>query len=238
MDNMLKVLLLPLIVLALNAADRGTALFDGKTLKGWHVSAKPADRDKGFWKVENGLVTCDSRGRADHNYVWLMTDNEYADFDLTLKIRSFRESAGNSGVQVRSRYDEAAGWLDGPQIDVNPPAAWRTGLIYDETREVKRWIFPVTKDWRIDESSAPKQWKWKHSDEGDGWNDLRVVCRGTSIKTWVNRLPAADFKGEGVLDDEAPRKHNVGLKGHIALQLHIKDDLYIQYKDIVVRTLR
>jgi hypothetical protein len=233
----MKVLLLPMLAILLNAADRGAALFDGKTLNGWRVAAKPQDRDKGFWRVETGLITCDSRGRADHNYVWLIHENEYADFDLTLKVRSFRESNGNSGVQVRSRYDDTIGWLDGPQIDVNPPAPWRTGLIYDETREMKRWISPSLKDWRIEESQAPKSWKWRHSGEGDGWNDLRIVCRGPSIKTWVNRLPMADFNGEGILNDEAHRKHNVGMKGHIALQLHIKDDLYIQYKDIMIRVL-
>jgi len=116
-------------------------LFDGKTLKGWRVAAKPEDRDKGFWRVENGAITCDSRGRKDHDYVWLIHEKEFGDFELRLKVRGFRESTGNSGVQVRSRYDWQAFWLDGPQVDVHPPAPWRTGLIYDETRETRRWIF-------------------------------------------------------------------------------------------------
>lgn len=233
----MKAFLLPLAALLLNAADRAIPLFDGKTLNGWRVAAKPRDRDRGYWRVQDGLITCDSRGRADHDYVWLIHETEYADFDLTLKVRSFRESPGNSGVQVRSRYDEAAGWLDGPQIDIHPPAPWRTGLIYDETREYKRWISPSLKDWRIEQSQGPKTWKWLHSDEGGGWNDLRILCLGTRIRTWVNGLPVTDFDGRGILDDEAHRRHNVGMKGHIALQLHVKDDLFIQYKDISVRVL-
>lgn len=234
----MRMILPLLLVVAGQAADRGTPLFDGKTLKGWHVSAKPADRDKDFWRVQDGAITCDSRGRKDHDYVWLVSDKEYGDFDLTLKVRGFRESPGNSGVQVRSRYDEAAGWLDGPQIDVHPSGPWRTGWIYDETRGTRRWIQPSLPDSKMEPSQGSKQWKWKYSDEGDGWNDLRIVCRGTAIKTWLNGNPVADFNGDGLLNDEAHRARNVGLKGHIALQLHVKDDLYIQYKDIFIRVLR
>jgi hypothetical protein len=31
-------------------------------------------------------------------------------------------------------------WLGGPQVDIHPvpPMTWRTGFIYDETREEKR----------------------------------------------------------------------------------------------------
>jgi hypothetical protein len=136
---------------------------------------------------------------------------------------------------VRSRYDRSAFWLDGPQVDVHPPAPWRTGLIYDETREARRWIFPSLKNWEIDPASGPEKWKWKYSDEGDGWNDLQVVCRGSNIRTVVNGLPIADLDGAGLLDDEAHRRHNVGLTGHIALQLHTGDDLYVQYKDLIIR---
>jgi hypothetical protein len=230
-------LLLPLVLAASPPPAGWVSLFDGKTLTGWRVSSKPEDRDRRFWKVENGAITCDSRGRKDHNYVWLMTDREFGDFELKLKVRSFRDSPGNSGVQVRSRYDTAACWLDGPQIDVHPPAPWRTGLIYDETRGVQRWISPSLPSAAIDASYAPKGWKWKYADEGDGWNDLHILCRGASIRTVVNGVPITDFNGAGILDDEKHAARNVGLRGHIALQLHTGDDLYIQYKDIVIKPL-
>ncbi|MBI5085911.1 MAG: peptidylprolyl isomerase [Acidobacteria bacterium] len=207
-------------------------LFDGRTLRGWHVASRPEDRQKGFWQVRDGAITCDSLGRPDHDYVWLVSDAEYGDFDLEVKVRGFAHSPGNSGVQFRSRYDEAAFWLNGPQADVHPPGPWRTGLIYDETRETRRWIFPSLPDWKIEPSQGPKQWRWKSPDEGDGWNQLRIECRGTRVKTVVNGLTIADFDGAGILDDEAHRRHNVGMKGHVALQLHSKDQLLIQYRDI------
>jgi hypothetical protein len=216
------------------AADAWVSLFDGKSLTGWHIGARPEDRSKEFWKVKDGTITCDSRGRKDHDYVWLLSDQEYGDFELRLKVRGFRESTGNSGVQVRSRYDNAESWLDGPQIDVNPPASWRTGLIYDETREVKHWIFPKLPDWNIDDSHAPAGWKW----DADGWNTLEIVCRGARITTTLNRVRMADFDGSGILDDAAHRKYNVGMRGYIALQLHTHDEVLIQYKDIRIRELK
>ena len=40
------------------------------------------------------------------------------------------------------------------------------------------------------------------------WNQLRIECRGDSIKTWLNGVPAADLKDDRVSS------------GFIALQVH------------------
>lgn len=228
------ILLAIAFALPATAADDWIALFNGKDLTGWQVAAKPEDRDKDFWKVQDGVIICDSLGHKDHDHVWLINDQEYGDFELKLKVRGFRESPGNSGVQIRSRYDHQSSTLGGPQIDVNPPAAWRTGLIYDETRGTTRWIFPSLPDWKIDASHAPPNWKW----DADGWNTIEILCRGTNIVSTVNGIRIADFNGDGILNDDAHRKYNVGLRGHIALQLHIRDELRIQYKDIYVRPIQ
>ncbi len=120
-------------------------------------------------------------------------------------------------------------------MDVHPPAPWRTGLVYDETREAKRWIFPSLPDWRIEPGQGPRAWRW-HG-EGDGWNEVRLTCRGTRVTTEVNGITIADFDGAGVLDDGAHRRHDVGRRGHFALQLHKEDELLIQFRDIRVRAL-
>jgi hypothetical protein len=232
------VLLFAISLLGVFGQEGWIPLFDGKTLNGWQVKAKPADRDQGFWKVRDGAIACDSIGRKKHDYVWLVNDREFGDFELTLQVRGYRDSPGNTGVQVRSRFDEAAEWMNGPQVDIHPPTPWRTGLIYDETWEARRWIFPSLKNWDIDVSQAPKQWKWKYADEGDGWNTLRIVCQGTRIRTEVNGIGIADFDGSGVLDDEAHRRRGVGLTGRIALQLHSNDELRAEFRAIQVRPLR
>ncbi len=218
------------------------SLFNGKDLDGWVVKALPEDHGKTFWTVEEGAIVCHSIGRNDHDYVWLMTEKEYGDFELRLMFQAYRDAPGNSGIQIRSRYDAGpdaprGGWLDGPQIDVHPPIPWRIGLIYDETREERRWISPSLEDWNIDESYAPKQWRFKYADEEDGWNTLQIIAQGTRIQTILNGLVMTDFEGAGVLDNEAHHAHDVGLTGHIALQLHDGDEIHIRFKDIELRDL-
>jgi hypothetical protein len=129
------------------------------------------------------------------------------------------------------------GWMNGPQVDIHPPTPWRIGLIYDETREERRWIYPDLEDWQIDKSYAPDEWEFYYSDEYDGWNELRIVCDRTKIKTFLNGIVMADYDGKEVLDNEAHRKHQVGMNGHIALQMHSGDELIIKFKDIFLRQL-
>jgi hypothetical protein len=218
-------------------------LFDGHSLAGWSVRCLPQDAGKEFWSVRHGAIECDSRGRTDHDYVWLMHGRELRDFELELEFQAFRCSAGNSGVQVRSRYDDAAtaprrGWLDGPQIDIHPPAPWRTGLIYDETRTQRRWIHPSRPNARLEALPVPAGFVFHYAEDSDRWNRLRIVCRGTTITTELNGIAIASYDGASLLDDAAHRALRVGTEGHIALQLHAKDELHMRFRSIRVRALR
>lgn len=218
------------------------SLFNGKDLYGWKVQCLDADAGKEYWRVEDGMIICDSMGDKEHNYVWLQHVLEMDDFELKLKFRAFRDSPGNTGVQVRSRWDSSpeapnGGWLDGPQIDLHPPAPFRTGLIYDETREEKRWIHPDLADWKIDPSQGPEQWVFNYADDPQAWNELVIRCEGTKITTILNNMVMSDYDGKGTLDNSNHQAHRVGLSGFIALQLHAKDELKIHFKDIFFREL-
>lgn len=79
----------------------------------------------------DGCLEADSVGRPRHDNIWRLREAEFGDFDLRLEFQAFRLSPENGGVQLRSRYEEAAGWLDGPRW--TPPAQWRTGMNWDET---------------------------------------------------------------------------------------------------------
>ena len=215
-------------------------LFNGKDLTGWTVMCKSRDKDKTFWTVNDGEIVCDSIGKKDHDYVWLMSDKEFDDFELRLKFYGVSDSSGNSGLQFRSRYDKTArngGWLNGPQVDIHMPKPmdWRTGLIYDETDGENRWIHPSLPDAGMPAKYAPETYKMKSGDGGDGWNELVLICKGMKIKTIVNGIVRTDWDATGVLDNELHIKHNVGRKGHFALQLHSGDELRIKYKDIQIR---
>jgi hypothetical protein len=124
-------------------------------------------------------------------------------------------------------------------VDIHPPAAmsWRTGLIYDETREERRWISPSLKNSTMDPALKPMRATFKYSGDGDGWNELILICRGTHVKTIVNGVVRTDWDGAGVLDNAAHEKHNVGRAGHFALQLHAGDELRIRFKEILVKAL-
>lgn len=217
-------------------AAKWESLFDGKTLKGWTVCCRPVDRDYAYWKVDKGEIIADSLDHPASSYVWLVSEREFGDFTLKLKFKAYRESPGNSGVQYHSRYDNAASWLDGPQIDINPPGPWRTGMIWDETREASGWLFPtVPKGGWVQESQAPKGLKFRYSDEGSGWNDLEITVKGTHVRALLNGGVVTDYDGAGVLDDAIHRKYNVGMKGAIALQIHTGDKLRIRYKEIRIK---
>lgn len=220
------------------------SLFNGADLKGWTVKSLPEDAHKSFWSVDNGTILCNSMGDSTHNYVWLMHDQEFENFELRLKFQAYKDSPGNSGVQVRSRYNEnelAKGgfWLDGPQVDIDPSSQWRTGFIYDETWEERRWIYPDLESSRIDDSHAPGRVIFDYDNiVEDVWNDLRIITNGTNIQTFLNNIPVADFDGQGILNSENHLKRGVGMKGHIALQLHMYCQLKMRFKDIYIRELK
>ena len=230
-----------------SANHKWQSLFNGQNLEGWDIKCVAAERDKKFWYVENGLLVCNSMGSKDHSYIWLQSQKEYGDFELRFKFQSTRENIGNSGIQIRSRWSDEPlvsdvntqpGWMDGPQIDIDPKNNWRNGFIYDETREVRHWINPVLPDWKIDkEKYAPKKVIHYFENEQQGWNDMTIICNGTKIQTYVNNILVSDYEGTGVLNDEIHKKYNVGMKGHLAFQLHMKGENYLRFKDIEIREL-
>jgi hypothetical protein len=213
-------------------------LFNGTNLAGWNVRCKAEDRSKAYWFVKDGCIVADSMVDAKHDYVWLVTDREFGDFELQLKFQAFNDSSGNSGVQIRSRYDEAAGWLDGPQLDLHPPAPWRTGMIYDETRGVQKWIAPnVPRVTDVRPAMAMTNVVLYFSDQTPAWNDYAITVQGTRVRAVLNGVLVQDWDGAGVLDDATHRQRNVGMRGHIALQIHKGDRLKMGFKNITIREL-
>ena len=176
-------------------------------------------------------------GRPDHDYVWLVTDNEYSDFVLRLRFQAYRDSPGNSGVQIRSRYDDQAGWLDGPQVDIHPPGPWRTGMIWDETRGSGPLAVPAGAQRQVGEpvdgQPGPRRSTMRTRSPPGTLLEIRAV--GTAIDVVLNGIPVTSYDGATVLDDEVHRERAVGLRGHIALQIHTGDQLKIRFRDIAVR---
>ena len=205
-------------------------LFDGKTLNGWTIHCLPKDKEQAAkaWTVDHGTLLANTMGRRDHFYILLTTDKEYGDFVLRLRFQVGRDVKGNSGIQIRSRYIPETGWMEGPQIDIDPPnPKGTTGKLWNEGPGEHRWL-----------SNDPIEGiKFFYADQGDGWNDLEITAKGMKIQSVLNGVTVVDYDGSGALDDELHKKHNVGTKGVIALQIHSGDELNLRFKDLRIKEL-
>lgn len=198
-----------------------TPIFNGTNLDGWIIRG-----GKATYAAADGVIvgTCAVKGGGN---TFLCTEKEYGDFILELEIKA--DNGLNSGVQIRSHcFDEATTYdfgnrvikvpakrVHGYQVEVDhrPERRW-SGGIYEEAR--RDWLFPLGTN-----SSAGKAFKFGE------WNKYRIECRGASIKTWVNDVPAADL-----VDAEA-------LKGFIGLQVHSADkpEYQVRFRNIRLKDL-
>lgn len=211
-----------------------STLFNGSDLSGWQIKCAPGDKGKLAWTVQDGVIVGNSTQSKKHDYLWLMTDKEYSDFILKLKFQPVRGATGNSGIQIRSRYDEQSNWLNGPQIDIHPKQPWRTGMMWDETYNNKRWIFPdlPKKKW-VNKDMALNEFEFYYDDDNK-WNEMVITAKGTQITATLNGVLITDYDGAGVLDDEYHQSCKVGIKGYIALQIHKNNAVNIKFKDIEI----
>ena len=175
-------------------------LLDGKTLKGWTQNG-----GKAKYTVEEGQIVGTTVPATPNSF--LCTSRDYSDFILELEFKVASEM--NSGVQVRSHVyskdaevvingktkKKKAGTVFGYQVEIDPSERAWTGGIYDEAR--RGWLNDLKGN-----EAARKAFK-----QGE-WNAFRIRCKGESIKTWLNGVPAADLK------DQADASGFIGLQVH------------------------
>ncbi len=168
-------------------------LIDGQTLKGWTQKGGKAN-----YTLRDGSIV----GSTVHNTPnsFLTTDKMYSDFILELDYKV--DSTMNSGIQIRSNSIPTYrnGTVHGYQVEIDPSErAWSAG-IYDESR--RGWLNTL-------EDNPEAQKAFKQND----WNHYRIEAIGDTIKTWINKIPAAYL-----IDDKTA-------SGFICLQVHsIHDD--------------
>jgi hypothetical protein len=204
------------------AADEWKPLFDGKSLDGWEQKGGEAK-----YRVEDGQVVGTSVPNTGNSF--LCTTKNYGDFILELEFKV--DPRLNSGVQIRSQcFAEPmlvvgkkipAGRVHGYQVEIDPSDRAWSGGIYDEGR--RGWLNDLKDTDTKDNAAARKAFKQ------DDWNQFRVECRGDSIKTWLNGVPAADLT-----DGMTP-------EGFIALQVHgvgaEKEPREVRWRNIRIQEL-
>ncbi len=215
-----------LSLLAPGAAADGTVLhpFDGKTLDGW-------DGDRSFWSVKDGAIV--GKSTAEHPLpasgylVW--SGDMPQDFDLRCKVFI---TAGNSGIQYRSRRVEGRADMAGFQADLDASNSY-TGILYEGLgREIMsgrgeqvEWA-PAGK--RVVANFAPDALLKNVMRPGE-WNDYRVEARGTRVRHWINGTLMTD-----VTDGDASRFKR---DGQIGFQLHQGAPMEVRWKDLEVRPI-
>jgi hypothetical protein len=184
----------------LAAAETPVPIFNARDLTGWVQRG-----GKASYRVEGGEIIGTSVPNTSNSF--LCTQRDFTNFVLELEFKVATNL--NSGIQIRSQcFDQPrelkigdrtiqipAGRVHGYQIEIDPSdRAWTAG-IYDEGR--RGWLSDLKEN-----EAARKAFR-----QGE-WNRLRIEARGSSIKTWLNGIPAASLT-----DDMTP-------SGFIALQVH------------------
>ncbi|HYG01259.1 MAG TPA: DUF1080 domain-containing protein [Chryseosolibacter sp.] len=158
--------LLPFIIVTLYMvplnAQKPISIFNGKNLKGWHVSRTSHQGTTPEVTVENGELTLRQNPYGQGGV--LLTDRKYADFELTLEVKI--DSFCNGGIFLRSTESGQA-----YQIELAIPGP--TGSLFGEAMKISN---PVHVD------NINEVWKT------DGWNEFRIMMTGATptITLWIN----------------------------------------------------
>jgi hypothetical protein len=236
-----------LFAAALTAADRGAkklkdegfqSIFDGKTLKGWHVTSKSGHSRKsgnktgGRWVVQGGAIV----GSQDipGNGGLLITDKKYGNFEVVLEMKN--DFGPDSGLFLRSTEKGQA-----YQAMIDYYKGGNLMGIYGEGLSggisVRNFTF-LDKPSKIKEDKAPfalpvKPDKWPKFWKHGRWNELRarIVGNPPRITTWIKGVKFMEFT------DKEKRHPD---KGGIALQVHGGGDFtkqFVRYRKIRVKVL-
>jgi len=188
--------------------------FDGKTLDGWKKLGGDAT-----YHIEGDMIVGTTAAVSDTTNSFLATkkfyDNFILEFEVILDLAP--DNYHNSGVQIRSNSlpEYRNGLVHGYQVEIDPDTTERSGGIYDEGR--RGWVHDLS-----DNPVAKKAYKLGE------WNYFRVVANGSSIKTWLNGVPAANYED------------SMTSTGFIALQVHSTDSekpLQVKWRNIKIKAL-
>ena len=153
------------------------SLFDGKSLKGWHLFNKTTEIKT--WKIEDGALVC-LGGKGPSGSGDIFTDQSFADFELRWEWKVNKGS--NSGVFYHviedPKYKRAIETAPEYQIidDVNYPAkledSQKAGANYGMyTPAESKQLKPIGE-----------------------WNTSRIVFKKGKVEHWLNEIRIVNFK--------------------------------------------
>jgi hypothetical protein len=220
-------------------SDEGfVAIFDGKSLDGWHTSAESghsrASKNKsgGRWVVEDGAIVGSQDVPGNGGIV--ITNDAYGDFEVALEMNN--DFVPDSGLFLRSNEKgQAYQYMIDYHAGGNLAGVYGEGLsggihqrnftFLDKVTDIKEDAGPFPLPVK------PDQWPsfWQHGK----WNELRarIVGNPPKITTWINGVRFMEF------EDKEKRHPDTG---GIALQVHGGGNYtknYVRYRNVRVKKL-
>ena len=147
-------------------------LFNGKDFFGWTFCLRSNAAPAGTFTVTNGLMHC-----TGQPYGYVRTDKSFRDYKLTVEWRFVKVAphADNSGVFVHVQQPDKV-W---PECIENQGQYRHQGeFIFSGGATCRGHDAPHTRQIRL--SGPPNE-----NPPGE-WNTYQVVCRGDSVKNYVN----------------------------------------------------
>lgn len=166
-------------------------IFNGKDLKGWHISRTTHQGTTPDFRVEDGAIVVSQKPYGQGGI--LLTNKKYKNFDLYMEVKL--DSFTNGGIFIRSSESGIAYQVEFDETSGN------TGNLFGERMQVSKG------------AEAPGRSKvWKAND----WNAFRIRMVGDTpqITLWINGMQMWDVK-------QPKNDFIAGvIKGMIGLQSH------------------
>ena len=138
------------------------SIFNGKNLKGWHVSRSSHQGTTPNVEVSNGAIILSDQPFGQGGV--LLTDKKYASFELKVQVKL--DSFCNSGIFIRSNEGGAA-----YQIELSEPG--NTGALYGERLSPSKVMLAkeLNKVWKVND-----------------WNSFHIKMVGDTphVTLWIN----------------------------------------------------
>ncbi|ULQ58378.1 DUF1080 domain-containing protein [Flavihumibacter rivuli] len=215
-----------LTTVTMDSSAAPVALFDGKTLAGWHAYNKPGEIRN--WVVQDGALVCLGKAHGDTGGD-IVTDKEYENFELSFEWKISK--GGNSGVMYHVIEDPKykGPYETGPEYQVIDDIGF--------PQKLEEWQ-KAGADYAMNLADTTKK---KLMPVGE-WNSSKIVFNKGHVEHWLNGEKIVEFqawtpewekeKKEGKWKDYPD--YGSAKKGKIALQDHGDQ---ASYRNIMIREL-
>ena len=161
-------LLFAVLVLALSGCAQPTKIFNDQNLDGWSGFLENPDmRPATIWSIRDGVLRCGGKPKG-----YILTDKDYSNYKLHVEWR-WPEEPTNSGVFLHVSGENKI-W----------PATIEAQLKYQNAGDfvaLGGTGFAELKEGRV----LAKKHKTNEKEPGQ-WNDYDIICKGDTIKLYVN----------------------------------------------------